>query len=138
MNSSSWQPVKFVRLPNISMYKETIDELLNALKIDIDLVLYRVFKLNFFMVVVSHWAGCFWFMMGSLSKRLDYSENWLDTDESNLSLSISHSDYGGFAVYLRSIYWAGERYCVIAPFLFFISLTQHLNLCNIDSIKSWA
>jgi len=88
------------------MYKETIDEILNELKIDIDLVLYRVFKLNFFMVVVSHWVGCLWFMMGSLSKRLGYSENWLDADESNLSLSISHSDYGGFSVYLRSVYFA--------------------------------
>lgn len=94
------------------MYKESVDDILNELKIDIDLVLYRVFKLNFFMVVVSHWVGCLWFMMGSLSKRLDYSENWLDADENNPSLSISHSDYGGFAVYLRSTYWAGERYRV--------------------------
>jgi len=88
------------------MYKETVDVILNELKIDIDLVLYRVFKLNLFMVVVSHWVGCLWFMMAALSKEVGYSENWLDADETNPLLSISHSDYGGFAVYLRSVYWA--------------------------------
>ena len=88
------------------MYKETVDEIMNELKIDIDLVLYRVFKLNFFMFVVSHWVGCLWYMIGSLSKEVGYSDNWLDADETNLSLSISHSDYGGFSVYLRSVYWA--------------------------------
>lgn len=98
-------PVKIVRLPNISMYKETVDVIFNELNVDIDLVLYRVFKLNLFMVLVSHWVGCLWFMMGTLS-RVGYSENWLDADESNPSLSISHSDYCGFAAYLRSVYWA--------------------------------
>lgn len=88
------------------MYKETIDVILDAFKIDIDLVLYRVFKLNLFMFVVSHWVGCLWFMMASLSKEVGYSENWLDADETNPSLFISHSDYGGFSVYLRSVYWA--------------------------------
>lgn len=99
-------PVKIVRLPNISMYKYTIDVIFNEMKIDIDLVLYRVLKLNLFMVVVSHWVGCLWFMIGSLSKEVGYSDNWLDADESDPSLSISHSDYGGFSAYLRSVYWA--------------------------------
>lgn len=88
------------------MYKYTIDVIFNEMKIDIDLVLYRVLKLNLFMVVVSHWVGCLWFMIGSLSKEVGYSDNWLDADESDPSLSISHFDYGGFSAYLRSVYWA--------------------------------
>ena len=102
-----WLLVKILRLPNISLYKDsTVDAVLNELNIVVDLVLYRVFKLNLFMVVVSHWVGCLWFMIGSLSKRFEYNENWLDADESNELLSISHSDYGGFSVYLRSVYFA--------------------------------
>ncbi|KAL7540091.1 hypothetical protein ACHAXR_012578 [Thalassiosira sp. AJA248-18] len=97
---------KLVRLPNIAMHMESVEVMLSELKIDIDLSLYRVIKLNVLMLVVCHWCGCLWYMMASLSIALGQSENWRYADENHEVLSISHSDFGGFAAYLRSIYWA--------------------------------
>lgn len=73
---------------------------------DIDLSLYRVMKLNILMIVVCHWCGCLWYMMASLSISLGLSQNWRYADENNALFSVSHSDFGGFAAYLRSVYWA--------------------------------
>ena len=97
---------KLVRLPNIAMYMESVEVMLSELKIDIDLSLYRVIKLNVLMIVVCHWCGCLWYMMASLSISLGYSQNWRHADENDELLSVSHSDFGEFAAYLRSIYWA--------------------------------
>ena len=80
--------------------------ILSEMKIDMDLSLYRVIKLNILMVLVCHWCGCLWYMMASLSIFLGYSQNWRHADESNELFSVSHSDFKGFAAYLRSIYWA--------------------------------
>ena len=88
------------------MHTESVEIMLAELKIDIDLSLYRVLKLNVLMIVVCHWCGCLWYMVASLSISLGYSQNWRDADENNERFTISHSDFGGFAAYLRSIYWA--------------------------------
>ena len=96
---------KLVRLPNIAQYAESIEVMLAELKIDIDLSLYRVIKLNIVMITVCHIVGCMWYMMASLSILLG-RDNWRQADETDELLSISHSDFGGFAAYLRSIYWA--------------------------------
>ena len=98
--------VKLVRLPNIAKYMESIEVLLAELKIDIDLSLYRVIKLNLLMILVVQWVGCLWYLMASLSILLGYAENWRQADENNELLAISHSDFGGFTAYLRSVYWA--------------------------------
>ena len=97
---------KLIRIPNIVLYMESIEVMLSELKIDIDLSLYRVIKLNLLLLLVCHWCGCLWFMVASLSSSLGYSQNWRRADESNDLLSINHSDFGGFAAYLRSVYWA--------------------------------
>ena len=62
-------------------------------------------KLNIVMITVCHIVGCMWYMMASLSILLGRN-NWRQADETDELLSISHSDFGGFAAYLRSIYWA--------------------------------
>ena len=98
---------KLTRLPNIAIVGlESVEVMLSELKIEIDLVLYRVIKLNVVMIIVVHWCGCLWYMMASLSISLGQSQNWRLADENDELLSLSHSDYGGFAAYLRSIYWA--------------------------------
>ena len=98
--------VKLIRLPNIAHHMESIEVMLAELKIDIDLSLYRVIKLNIVMITVCHWVGCLWYMMASLSVLLGKDENWRQADESNELFDISHADFGGFTAYLRSIYWA--------------------------------
>lgn len=35
-----------------------------------------------------------------------YDGNWRVADENNEFLSVKHSDFAGFAGYLRSVYWA--------------------------------
>ncbi|KAL9190988.1 hypothetical protein ACHAXT_000694 [Thalassiosira profunda] len=97
---------KLVRLPNIAAHAESVDVLLNALKVDVDLSLYRVVKLNVVMITVCHWVGCLFYMMASLSTLLGHEQNWRLADESNPMFYVSHLDFGGFAAYLRSIYWA--------------------------------
>lgn len=47
---------KIARIPNIAMFIESADILLAELKIDIDLSLYRVIKLNILMITVCHWV----------------------------------------------------------------------------------
>jgi len=58
------------------------------------------------MIVVCHWCGCLWYIVASLSISLGYSQNWRDADKNNEQFTISHSDFGGFAAYFRSMYWA--------------------------------
>jgi len=98
--------VKLIRLPNIAHHMESIEIMLAELKINIDLSLYRVIKLNIVMITVCHWVGCLWYMMAPLSILLGKDENWRQADESNELFDISHADFGGFTAYLRSIYWA--------------------------------
>ena len=114
---------KLVRLPNFVMYMEAFDVMFSEIKIDIDLSLYRVIKLNILMIVVCHWVGCCWYMMASLSIELGYRQNWRYADENNESFSVSHSDFGGFSAYLRSIYWAivGMTTVGEATFLYFMT-----------------
>ena len=47
-------------------------------------------------------------MMASLSISLGLprDQNWRYADENEDLFTISHSDFGGFAAYLRSVYWA--------------------------------
>lgn len=97
---------KLIRLPKIAHHMESIEIMLAELKIDIDLSLYRVIKLNIVMLTVCHWVGCLWYMMASLSILLGKDENWCQADEGNELFDISHADFGDFTAYLRSIYWA--------------------------------
>ena len=97
---------KICRIPNISRYMESIEVMCSELNWYMDLSLYRVLKLNILMLVVVHWVGCLWYMMASLSISLGEDQNWRYADEDGDLLTVSHSDFGGFAAYLRSVYWA--------------------------------
>jgi hypothetical protein len=87
--------VKIVRLPNIAMYIESVEVMLSELKIDFDLSLYRISKLNLLMIVMCHWVGCLFYMMASLSIVLGYSKNWRLADETNPLHFIAHTDLEG-------------------------------------------
>ena len=86
---------KIVHLPNVAMYMESVDVMLSELKIEFDLSLYRISKLNLIMIVMCHWVGCLFYMMASLSIVLGYSKNWRLSDETNPLHTIAHSDLGG-------------------------------------------
>ena len=86
---------KIVHLPNVAMYMESVDVMLSELKIEFDLSLYRISKLNLIMIVMCHWVGCLFYMMASLSIVLGYSKNWRLSDETNPLHTIVHSDLGG-------------------------------------------
>lgn len=80
--------------------------MLSELKVVVDLALYRVFKLNVLLLCICHVVGCLWFMTASVSREVGFSMDWRRADESDELLFVSHHDFGGFAAYLRSVYWA--------------------------------
>lgn len=125
--------VKVVRIPNIVNSFQNIDSMLSELNIDIDLSLYRVIKLNIVMITACHWVGCIWFMMASLSIAFGYDENWRDEDENNELLSVKHSDFAGFAGYLRSVYWALVGMSTVGEFS---STGEYINSVSTSSLTS--
>lgn len=97
---------KMARIPKLVSYIARTEKLLAELKVGIDQSLGRVLKLNFLMIVVCHWVGCLWYTCADVSDWIGLGDNWKDADELDDSLSIDHSDFGGFTAYLRSVYWA--------------------------------
>jgi len=94
--------VKLVHLSSIFMYLESVDIMLTELRMEIDLCVYRIAKLNVLMIVIVHWVGCLYYMMGSLSIVLGYtagsgysSRNWRLADETHPLHFINHADLGG-------------------------------------------
>lgn len=103
----------FYRLPKVARLLKTFKYVARAERLvedmnslGMDQSLRRVIKLNFLMIVVCHWVGCFWYLSAEISKYIKLESNWREEDETNISLAISHSDLGGFSGYLRSVYWA--------------------------------
>jgi len=97
---------KNLRLLTISSYVNRAERLLEEFKLGLNQSHRRVIKLNLLMIIVCHWVGCIWYLCADISKLIGLDNNWIERDENNESLSIDHSDLGGFAGYLRSIYWA--------------------------------
>jgi hypothetical protein len=85
-------------------YTESISEMLSELAIDLSFI--RVIKLNIVMLLVAHFVGCCWYMMGDLSVIYGFDQNWILADENNELFTVKHSDFNGFSAYLRSVYWA--------------------------------
>ena len=98
--------IKLLQVPKLLSHIESVDVMLSELKVEVDLALYRVFKLNILLLCICHVVGCCWFMTASVSREVGYSMDWRRADESDELLNVSHSDLGGFAAYLRSVYWA--------------------------------
>jgi len=104
---NAFRLTKICRLPSVLNYLGRIERLLTESKIGLDQSLRRVINLNFLMIVVCHWVGCAWYIVADIGTEvLSYDESWRDADEQDESLSISHTDLGGFSGYLRSVYWA--------------------------------
>ena len=97
---------KFFRLPQILKIVDDFNRHLSNYKIGGDMVLFKVIKLNFILLIVCHWVGTMWHGCADLSQQLGFTNNWRRSDEDDETLSISHSDFGGFSGYLRSVYWA--------------------------------
>ena len=97
---------KCFRLPHILKIVDDFNRHLSDYKIGGDMVLFKVIKLNIILLIVCHWVGTMWHGCADLSQQLGFANNWRRSDESDETLSISHSDFGGFSGYLRSVYWA--------------------------------
>jgi len=97
---------KILRLSGVIKCIARLERTLAHFKLGGDHTFLRVIKLNFLLIIVCHWVGCLWFYCADLSIELGLSTNWRMVDEEDKSLSIEHSDFGGFSAYLRSIYWA--------------------------------
>ncbi len=98
--------VKFIRLPQILKHIDYLNRHLSDYRLGGDLVLFKVITLNCVLLIVCHWVGTLWHGCADLSQQLGYFQNWREIDEEDETLSISHSDLGGFSAYLRSVYWA--------------------------------
>eukprot|EP00592_Proboscia_alata_P010539 CAMPEP_0194364498 /NCGR_PEP_ID=MMETSP0174-20130528/12409_1 /TAXON_ID=216777 /ORGANISM="Proboscia alata, Strain PI-D3" /LENGTH=2019 /DNA_ID=CAMNT_0039138563 /DNA_START=856 /DNA_END=6918 /DNA_ORIENTATION=- len=96
---------KIVRAFDVFAYLKEAEKLMSEFKFGSQ-PMRRVLKLNFLMVLVCHWVGCFWYLIAELGEAFNFNTNWKYEDENNTSLSISHSDLGGASGYLRSVYWA--------------------------------
>ena len=123
---------KVLRLSKFFRYADYAEKRLVDAQFGMGQAARRVIKLMFVMLAVCHWVGCFWYMMADLSDVVyggggDVGDgdnnnnnnmmwrgagittnqtNWRDADQSDALLDVLHSDMGGFAAYLRSIYWA--------------------------------
>mmetsp|Transcript_6892 Transcript_6892/g.13730 ORF Transcript_6892/g.13730 Transcript_6892/m.13730 type:complete len:1017 (-) Transcript_6892:11-3061(-) len=110
---------KMLRITKLFKYLDGVEKLIVDSSISMDQAGRRVFKLMFVMIAVCHWVGCMWHMFADLSViyygdelrpghwRGDTPQsNWRKTDEADSLFDITHGDLGGFAGYLRSVYWA--------------------------------
>ncbi len=97
---------KIMRLRRILNSIDDVSRHLSDFSFGINMVFFKVITLNCVLLVVCHWVGTLWHGCANLSSKLHLLENWRQSDEDNTSLSIDHSDLGGFGGYLRSVYWA--------------------------------
>ena len=111
---------KMLRITKLFKYLDGVEKMIVDSRIGLDQAGRRVFKLMFVMIAVCHWVGCMWHMMADLSMKVygqkvygeghwrgtEVQSNWRQTDEADTLFDISHGDLGGFAAYLRSVYWA--------------------------------
>jgi len=110
---------KMFRITKLFKYLDGVEKIIVDSRIGLDQAGRRVFKLMFVMIAVCHWVGCMWHMIADLSMKVYGSEikqghwrgdspqtNWRATDEADSLFDVKHDDLGGFAGYLRSVYWA--------------------------------
>lgn len=95
---------KILRLRHIVNNIDDLIRHMSGLSFGGNMVFFKVITLNCVLLVVCHWVGTMWHGCADLASG--YSQNWRQSDEEDVSLSIDHSDLGGFSSYLRSVYWA--------------------------------
>lgn len=98
--------LRIFRLPLIFECFSNLQKTLTDFKLEKGLLMLKMFQLNFALVVTCHWIACVWHSSASISKLMDYENNWLLQDEEDHSLAIDHDRFFGRGDYLRSIYWA--------------------------------
>jgi len=101
-----YRVTKIFRLRQIIKLVADFNRHLSDFRIGGDMVFVKVITLNFVLFIVCHWVGTMWHGCADLSLFFGYLDNWRNSDEEDETLSISHSDLGGFSGYLRSVYWA--------------------------------
>jgi CRP-like cAMP-binding protein len=101
-----FRSTKLLRLKNFRRGLSVFERAMSDWKLEGSLIKLRILKLNLALLITCHWVGCLWHGFANIGKRAGYEDTWLEADESDLSLSIDHSDFGNFGPYLRSIYWA--------------------------------
>lgn len=101
-----FRSTKLLKLKNFRRSLRVFERAVSDWKLEGSLIILRIIKLNLALLVTCHWVGCLWHGFANIGQWVGYEETWLQADESDVSLSIDHSEFGTFGPYLRSIYWA--------------------------------
>jgi hypothetical protein len=67
--------LRILRILKISKYSHLFEQLEGQLENPIKLFLVHIFELLFFLCMVAHLAGCFWFSLGETTRRLGWYED---------------------------------------------------------------